>query len=131
MRTQKKCNISEKQGLSLLKKHFKLHKETQSSLRELLEYKRITNNRCRFSLTPDGQYKRMAKIFYLGHQIANGEKKASEFHGRLCRLSSTKFIIDNDEKALSNYVKSYCENDSNHFFVEKIEGTDYFVASNG
>lgn len=129
MRTQKKCNISEKKGLSLLKKHFRLSKETQSSLKEILEYKVITGNRCRFRLTFDGYNKKFARMLHIGHMVASSGDE-SLFRGTMAGINSTTFFIDKDEEGLSHYVKSYCDNGSNHYLVKKIEGTDYFIASN-
>lgn len=48
----------------------------------------------------------------------------------MASVNSTTFFIDTDEEGLSHYVKSYCENGSNYYTVEKIKGTDYFVARN-
>lgn len=125
----KKCNIDEKKGLSLIKKHFRLSKETQSSLKEILEYKVITGNRCRFKMTLEGYNKKFAEYIYICNMVGNGGK-TSLFRGKMAGINSTTFFIDKDEEGLSHYVKSYCDNGSNHYLVEKIKGTDYFIASN-
>lgn len=125
MSTQK-CNIDEEMGLNLLKKHFDLSKETQTSLKEMLEYSRITNNRCRFKKTTYGRAKCLAELVNFANSVNNGGK--ASVSGRLSDILASTFIIDNDWEKLHSYVKSHYKSRYDFYEFEKIEGTDYFIA---
>lgn len=126
MSTQKKCNIDEITGLALLRRHFGLSNETYSSLKEMLKYSKITNNRCRFRKTSYGSAKCLAEFIDFGNKFNNGEK--ASINGKLSNVIASTFIIDKDMDKLFSYVKSHYKSRYDFFEFEDIKDSDYVIA---